>query len=56
MEVSTPARMPEGPAGDGLEACVEADTFGAVDGVVAEEGAFPFAEGMEGHGNGNGLN
>ena len=44
-----------GPAGgDGLEAGVEADAFGAVDGVVAEEGALPSAEGVEGHGHGDG--
>src|ERR1700761_237348 len=44
-----------GPAGGyGFEAGVEADAFGAVDGVVAEEGALPSAEGVEGHGDGDG--
>src|SRR6266567_7492427 len=41
-----------GPAGsDGLNAGVEADAFGAVDGVVAEERALPAAEAVEGHGD-----
>src|ERR1700689_634579 len=44
-----------GPAGgDGFEPGVEADAFGAVDGVVAEEGALPAAEAVEGHRNGDG--
>ncbi len=44
-----------GPAGgDGFEAGVEADALGAVDGVVAEEGALPSAEAVEGHGDGDG--
>src|SRR5580658_1367960 len=44
-----------GPAGgDGLEAGVKADAFGTVDGVVAEEGTLPSAEGVEGHGHGDG--
>src|ERR1700716_3153800 len=45
-----------GPArGYGFEAGVEADSFGAVDGVVAEEGALPAAEAVEGHGDGDGY-
>jgi len=44
-----------GPAGrDGFQAGVEADAFGAVDGVVAEEGTLPSAEAVEGHGDRNG--
>src|SRR5665213_1353584 len=44
-----------GPAcGDGLDAGVEADAFGAVDGMVAEEGALPSPEAVEGHGHGDG--
>src|ERR1700727_905469 len=40
--------------GDGLEAGVEADAFGSVDGMVAEERTLPSAEAVEGHGDRNG--
>ena len=44
-----------GPAGGyGFEAGVEADSFGAVDRVVAEEGALPASERVERHGDGDG--
>ncbi len=44
-----------GPAGGyGFQAGVEAHAFGAVDGVVAEEGALPASEAVEGHGDGDG--
>src|SRR3954453_18623288 len=39
-----------GPAGgDEFGAGVEGDAFGAVDVLVAEQGVFPAAEGVEGH-------
>ena len=40
--------------GDGFEAGVEADALHAVHMHIAEEGAFPAAEAMEGHGHGDG--
>jgi hypothetical protein len=44
-----------GPAGGyGFQAGVEADAFRTVDGVVAEEGALPSAEAVEGHRDGDG--